>query len=111
MLLRIPDQGVAEEAGAQVAGEIGDAVRRVEAQGAVALEDVLHLHLPLGRELGEVGGDQLAPGRVRQLARHGHGPDGEGGDGFQRGHGAGGGGGLAGAAGGEREGGGQQGAA
>ncbi|MNI79179.1 hypothetical protein D3C73_1356180 [compost metagenome] len=61
MLLRVPDQGVAEEADTQITREIGDAVRRVEAQGAVLLEDVFHLHLPLGRELGEVGGDETEP--------------------------------------------------
>ncbi len=88
MVLRIPDQGVAIEAQAQVAGEIGDAVGGVEAQRAVRLEDVLHLHLPLGRELGEVLRDQLEPGLVRQLARHAGRADREGGEGLQRADGA-----------------------
>ena len=44
--------GVTEQAQAVRAGEGGDPVGRVEAERAVLPDHVLHLHLPLGRELG-----------------------------------------------------------
>ena len=76
--LRVPDQGVAEEAHAVLVGEVGDGVRRGEAQTPARPQDVLHLHLPLGRQLGEVGRGQLRPLGIAEMVGHGRHPDGEG---------------------------------
>src|SRR5690606_32708238 len=40
----------------------------VEAEAAVRADDVLHLHLPLGRELGEVSGGEPHPVRILDVA-------------------------------------------
>ena len=71
---------MAEEPHAPLAGEGGDGVGAVEAERAVGLDHVLHLHLPLGGELGEVGGGQRGPGGVADLRGLDRDADGEGGE-------------------------------
>ena len=65
--------------------EGGEPVRGLETVTAVIAEDIFHLHLPLGRELGEMGGGQPNPARVVELSGHGTGADREGYAGLQGG--------------------------
>ena len=81
--LVVPDQGGAIEPHAVAPCEVGDGVGAIETEASVVLEDVFHLHLPLGRELGVVASQQLSEGRFVQLVALHAGADRCRGDGFQ----------------------------
>ena len=85
LALRVPDQRMAVQAHAVGAGESGDTVRRIKAPAAVLRQDVLHLHLPLRRELGDLAASQGGPGQVIELAAHHGDPDRSRGQRLQRG--------------------------
>ena len=67
-----------------VGGERRDPIGRVEAVRAVALDDVLHLQLPLRGQLGDLRGHQRRERGIVELAGLHAGADRERGDGLQR---------------------------
>src|SRR5690606_1529804 len=78
--LRIPDQGVAVDAQAVVAGEGDDPVGGGEVVAEPRAEGALHLLLPFGSQLGAVSQDLFDPVGLVQLRGHAGGAEGRGHD-------------------------------